>query len=315
MTVNVRQLRALVAVVDEGTFTDAAIALTTSQASISRAVADLERALGARLLLRTSHGAQPSVAGRRVTEHARRVLSEIDLIERLSEPAASDLRVGFAWAVFGRLTTPIQRRWQAEHGSIAFIQSGTPTAGLLEGGADLAVLRRPLNDPRFETTLVGVETRYVALSTDDPLARHPRLTLSDLSQRPIAIDRATGTTSTELWPTGVAPTDLREVHGIEEWLTTVATGRVVGITSEAAADQFPRPGIHYQALDDAPPIAVWLAWWRDDPPPGAAAFRQLVCELYAQPPHPEPLGRRGAEGSLADAAASELGLNGQWPIE
>lgn len=284
MSVNLRQLRALVAVVDEGTFTDAAIALTTSQASISRAVADLERTLEARLLLRTSHGAQPSVLGRRVTEHARRVLGGIDLIERLGEDTGADLRVGFAWSVFGRLTIPIQRRWYAEHGSVAFVQSGTPTAGLLEGEVDLAVLRRPLSDPRFDTSLVGAEARYAALSTDDPLARRRRLTLTDLSQRPIAIDRATGTTSTELWPTGAAPTELREVHGIEEWLTIVAAGTAVGITSEATADQFPRPGIRYRALNDAPPIAVWLVWWRDDPPVGAAAFRQLVCELYAQPP-------------------------------
>ena len=47
-----RQLRALTAVVDEGTFTDAAIALRTSQASVSRAVAELERTRGTRLLLR-----------------------------------------------------------------------------------------------------------------------------------------------------------------------------------------------------------------------------------------------------------------------
>ena len=39
MDVDVRQLRALVAVVGEGSFTDAAILLGTSQASVSRAVA------------------------------------------------------------------------------------------------------------------------------------------------------------------------------------------------------------------------------------------------------------------------------------
>ena len=72
---DLRQLRALTAVVDEGTFTDAAIALRTSQASVSRAVADLERDLGVRLLLRTSRGARPTVLGRRVAEHARRVLA------------------------------------------------------------------------------------------------------------------------------------------------------------------------------------------------------------------------------------------------
>ncbi len=171
MAVDVRQLRALVAVVNEGTFTDAAIALGTSQASISRAVAELENDLGARLLLRTNHGAHPNVLGRRVTEHARRVLGEIDLIEGVGEQTGADLRVGFAWSVFGRLTTAIQRQWQTDHGSVAFIQSSTPTAGLLEGEVDLAVLRRPLRDQRFDTSLVGTEARYAAIDAGDPLAR------------------------------------------------------------------------------------------------------------------------------------------------
>lgn len=279
---DLRQLRALTAVIDEGTFTDAAIVLQTSQASVSRAVAELERALGVRLLLRTSRGARPTVLGRRVAEHARRVQAEIALIEGLAQQRPAALRVGFAWSVFGRLTTPIQRQWQADHGAVTFVQSNTPTSGLLEGEVDLAVVRRPIDDRRLETSLVGAEARWAAFAVDDPLVRRRRLSLTDLSRRPIAIDRATGTTSTQLWPTGAGPTDLHEVHGMEEWLTVVAAGAAVGITSEATADQFPRPGIRYRPVVDAPPIAVWLVWWRDDPPAGAAAFRRLVCERYAE---------------------------------
>ena len=210
------------------------------------------------------------------------MLAEIALIERLGEQQPAQLRVGFAWSVFGRLTTPIQRQWQAEHGAVTFVQSNTPTAGLLEGEVDLAVVRRPLSDQRFETSLVGTEKRCAALAVDDPLVRRRRLSLADLSRRPVAIDRVTGTTSTELWPAGAAPTELHEVHGMEEWLTVVAAGEAVGITSEATAYQFPRPGLRYRPVVDAPPIAVWLVWWRDDPPAGAAAFRRLVCERYAE---------------------------------
>ena len=43
MAIERSRLRALVAVVDEGTFTDAALLLCTSQASMSRSVAALER--------------------------------------------------------------------------------------------------------------------------------------------------------------------------------------------------------------------------------------------------------------------------------
>ncbi|WP_238706011.1 helix-turn-helix domain-containing protein [Serinicoccus marinus] len=49
---SLRDLRSFLAVVDEGTFTDAAIALRTTQASVSRHVGALEQALGVRLLQR-----------------------------------------------------------------------------------------------------------------------------------------------------------------------------------------------------------------------------------------------------------------------
>ena len=283
MTVDLRQLRALAAVIDQGTFTDAAIALGTSQASVSRAVADLERSLGCRLLLRTSQGAMPTAAGRRVSEHAHRILAEITVVEGLGRSSAAELRVGFSWSVLGRLTTPLQRRWQAEHpnGSLVFVQSSTPTAGLLEGEVGVAVIRRPLDDRRFEMSSVGMEDRLVAVAADDPFARRRRLSLAELAARPIAIDRVTSSTSGGLWPEGARPTEFREIHGIEEWLTLIAAGEVIGVTSRATADQFPRPGVRYRPIVDAPPIVVWLAWWRDAPPAGAMELRRMVCDLYA----------------------------------
>ena len=52
--VELRQLRALIAVVDHGGFTRGASALGVSQAAVSRTVAGLEAALGARVLRRTT---------------------------------------------------------------------------------------------------------------------------------------------------------------------------------------------------------------------------------------------------------------------
>ena len=74
-----------------------------------------------------------------------------------------------------------------------------------------------------------------------------------------------------------------EVHGIDEWLTAVASAAAVGITSEATRNQFPRPGIRYRVLRDTPPIPVWLAWWTDNPPAQAAAFDSSSARSTAPP--------------------------------
>ncbi|WP_258723452.1 LysR family transcriptional regulator [Cellulomonas sp. NS3] len=283
MAVEVRHLRSLVAVVDEGTFTDAAIALNTSQASVSRAVADLERSVGARLVQRTNRGALPTVAGTRVATHARRVLEEMDAIAQVATVTGTEVRVGYAWAALGRHTTPLQRRWAAEHpgSTVVFVQAGTATAGLLEGAADIAVTRRPLDERRFASALVGVEARYAALATDHPLARRRSVRMRDFAGTTVGIDARTGTTTEDLWPPDAAPAQTRDTHNVDEWLTLIAAGQAIGITSEATTWQHPRPGIVYRPVRDAPPVPVWLAWWRDGDPPHAAALMHLAAELYA----------------------------------
>lgn len=190
--------------------------------------------------------------------------------------------MGYAWAALGRHTTPLQRRWAADHpgSSLVFVQSHTRLAGVGDGMADIAVLRLPLDDRRFRVVAVGSEPRYAAVATDDPLARRRVVELNDFAGRTIAIDTVTGTTSVALWPEGQGPTDSRSVHSVDDWLTLIAAGQAVGMTSEATAKQHPRPGIAYRRVRDAPPVQVWLAWRKDDPPRHVAQLTRLIRDAY-----------------------------------
>ncbi|MEV6302001.1 LysR family transcriptional regulator [Actinoplanes sp. NPDC051861] len=278
MSVELRHLRALVAVVDAGTFTDAAAALDVSQAAVSRAVAGLESALGVRLLERNTRHVALTSTGTQVLVAARRALDEIAHLHRIAEQSRSELRVGYAWAALGKHTRRLQRAWTGP--PLVFVQSNTVTAGLGEGTADVAVVRRALTDPRFGTALIGTEGRCAAVSTDSALARRRTLRFSDLARYTVAIDDRTGTTTLELWEPGPAPVAVRATHGVDEWLTLIAAGQAVGVTSEATANQNPRPGVAYRMLRQAPRIEVWLAWWRDAPPDGLDDLIRLSRAAY-----------------------------------
>ena len=280
--VELRHLRTLVAVVDEGGFTAAADVLGVSQAAVSRTIAGLEEALGARVLHRTTREVSLSPVGSRVIGHARRVVEETTAIARAVSDAAAGLRVGYAWAALGRHTTPVQKQWALHHGGaeLVFVQSNTATAGLREGLVDVAVVRREVDDDRFATALVGVERRFAAVATDSALARRRNVTLHDFAGRTVAADTRTGTTTPQLWPADAAPAGIRSVDGVDEWLTLIAAGQAVGMTSEATARQHPRPGVTYRPVRDAQPVAVRLAWWRDSPPPTLPDLLQLVCRAY-----------------------------------
>jgi DNA-binding transcriptional LysR family regulator len=283
MAIDLRQLRALVAVVEEGTFTDAAIALGTSQASVSRAVAALEEALGTRVLSRTSRSVTTTAAGARVLEHARQALDAVAALERSAARTDAQLRVGYAWSALGAHTAPVQRRWAAEHPGreLLLVFSNTPTAGLAEGLADVAVLRRPVVDGRLVVEPVGTEDRYAVLPSADPLVRHRSVSLADFVGRTLALDRRTGTTGDHLWDPGRGPGAYREVQGVEDFLTAVAAGQAIGITSAATTHQHRRPGVLYRRVRDAPSVPVFLAWWRGDPPPDLRSLVTTVREAYA----------------------------------
>lgn len=281
MDVDVRQLRAFAAVVDEGSFTDAAIALGISQASVSRAVAGLEAVLGARVLQRSTRQVSPTAVGSRALPHARRVLEEIAALRRSVESPDGLLRIGYAWAALGRHTTAVQTQWARDHpgSELVFVQSWSRAAGLTEGAADVAVVRQALSDARIAMALVGHEARVAALASGDPLARRRFLRMADFTSRTVGLDPVAGTTTADLWPPESAPST-RSVHGIDEWLTLIAAGQAIGLTSEATAVQYPRLGLTYRPVRDAPPLPVWLAWWRDDPPPSLPDLQRLVRSAY-----------------------------------
>lgn len=298
------QLRALVAVHRGGTFTDAAAELGVSQATISRAIVGLETALGVRVLHRTTRQVALTPAGTRVLAGARRVLDEVNHLRQIAVEASGELRIGYAWGAFGKHTRSLQRQWSVTHPSrpLVLVQSNTPTAGLSEGIATVAITRKPLTDKRFESALIGQEARYAAVAVDHPLARRRSLRLAELSRYVIAIDSQTGTTTPDLLRELELSAGTRSIRGVDEWLTLIAAGQAVGTTSEATANQNPRPGVAYRPLRDAPPIAVSIVWWRNEPPAELTDLLELA-RTALRPPD-----RTSRNTAAQEAASKSTGL-------
>jgi DNA-binding transcriptional LysR family regulator len=283
MDLELRHLRCLVAIVENGTFTDAAIELGISQAAVSRNLLSLEKRLGVRLLHRTSRSITPTTAGVQVLARARHVLAEIDDLVTEATSGHTRLRVGHAWSAFGQHTTEFQRRWAAAHPEIELqlIRTNTPTGGLAEGLCDLAVVRSQLDLGRFAHVPLTQEPRYGVLPADDPLVRKRTLSLAQLRDRTIIIDRRTGSTTIDLWPEHARPT-IEYTNDVDDWLAAISSGRCVGITPQATTTQYRRDGVVYRPLRDAPPVDVHLIWHSADPHPATEAAVSLLTRLYQE---------------------------------
>jgi DNA-binding transcriptional LysR family regulator len=285
MDLELRHLRCLAAIVDAGSFTDAAIDLGISQAAVSRNLIALERVLGVRLIHRTSRSIALTGTGVRVLAQARQVLAAADNLVAQATTGHTTLRVGHAWSAMGRHTREFQRRWRAGHPDIdlELIRTNSPTAGLAEGVCDIAVLRTAVDSRSYASAIVGFERRFCALSSDDPWASRRSIRMSEIPQRTLLIDRRTGTTTPDLWPAGARP-PVRDPPDNDDWLAIVAAGGGVGITPEGTTAQYRRDGVVFRPLRDAPPIAVQMIWPRRDPHPSTTAAVALLTELYGNPP-------------------------------
>ncbi|MFI2780732.1 LysR family transcriptional regulator [Streptomyces sp. ALB3] len=276
-----KHVRCLVAIVDTGSFTDAAREHGLSQAAVSRTLAGLESILGTRLLHRTSRSVSPTAAGVQVLARARVLLNGAEELVREATTGHTRLRIGHAWSAFGRHTTEFQRRWhgQQPETDLRLIRHNTSTGGLAEGLCDLAVIRAPIDLKPWAHVQIGREARYAALASDDPWARRRTIRLADISGRTLAIDRRTGTTTLDLWPEEDQPS-VEYTHDIDDWLAAIASGRCIGLTPQATAAQYRRDGITYRPLRDAEPVPVHFIWRAHSPHPATHAAIALASDLY-----------------------------------
>ncbi|MFI2670523.1 LysR family transcriptional regulator [Streptomyces albidoflavus] len=260
------------AIVDTGSFTDAAIELGLSQAAVSRTLLSLEQTLGVRLLHRTSRNVSPTTAGVQVLPRARHLLAEADNLVHEATTGHTRLRIGHAWSAMGAHTREFQRRWQERYPDVALhlIRHNSPTGGLAEGLCDLAVVRTAIDAHRYAHTVVGHERRYVAMASDDPWARRHSIPVDEIRHRTLVVDRRTGTTTAHLWPDAERPA-LVHTHDIGDWLAAIAT-------------QYRRDGITYRPVRDASPVPVHLIWRRHDPHPATHTAAALLTDLYTGHP-------------------------------
>jgi epsilon-lactone hydrolase len=104
--IELRHLRAFVAVAEELNFGRAATRLFLSQPALSRQIRSLERLVGANLLRRTTHRVELTLAGDALLDRARRLLADLDDAVFATRAVGGDLerRLAAAWEPVNDLT-------------------------------------------------------------------------------------------------------------------------------------------------------------------------------------------------------------------
>lgn len=193
-----RDLHVLMTIARLGSMAKAAVELGVSQPAVSEVVADLENALGVRLLDRTPQGAQPTSYGTALLKRAVTAFDELRQgildIEFLTDASSGEIRIGCPESVAAAFLQPIIHQFKETHPRVMLdidtVNTLTFSPRLRDRALDLVLARAgwPLDEPHLVEDL-NVETLFddallVAVGRNHPLARKQRVNLSDLAGEP-----------------------------------------------------------------------------------------------------------------------------------
>jgi len=272
MDVDLRQLRAFLAVADELHFGRAASRLRLAQPALSQQIRRTERDLGVDLFVRTSRSVALTPAGHVLQGRARSLLDQVerdlDEVVRVGRGEAGRLDVGFV--VSALPLGPIERvqafrqRYPLVRVELSEGYSSTLLARIVRGELDLAVLRDPDPTPAVRFRPFRSEPFVAAVPRGHRLADRKAIRGAELVDDPFVFFPAVaGSVATErnLAPVVVEGRRPRVVQEATTWATVlhlVGAGLGVTVAPESATLAAPDTVVLLPLRDD--PHRSELVW-------------------------------------------------------
>jgi DNA-binding transcriptional LysR family regulator len=171
--VEIRQLRAFVAIAESGTFTAGALRVHVTQAAISMQIRQLETEIGAKVFVRAPRHVILTEAGEQLLRRARHILREHDAaLDEIAELAGAErgrLRIGSASAMVLTEQLPsILKELRKQHPAADIaVTSGTSEVlvdQILAGEVDIAFVSLPVDERGIKTERLS-EDQLVAIAS------------------------------------------------------------------------------------------------------------------------------------------------------
>lgn len=196
-------IRVLLAVVRAGSMSKAAAALNTTQSAVSRTIADLENAIGVRLLDRNSQGVEPTSSGHALLKRGIIAFNELEQgleeIKFLNDPAAGELRIGAGPAQCEGIVVAVIAQLLRQYPRMIFHVAPLVTPPIYEELRQrriefgLVRISGALSEEDLEEEFLFEEPLVVVAHVDSLWARRRKLDLRELLDEvwtwPAALDR------------------------------------------------------------------------------------------------------------------------------
>jgi DNA-binding transcriptional LysR family regulator len=201
--VEIRQLRAFVAIAESGTFTAGALRVHVTQAAISMQIRQLETEIGAKVFVRAPRHVILTEAGEQLLRRARHILREHDAaIDEIAELAGAErgrLRIGSASAMVLTEQLPsILKELRKQHPAADIsVTSGTSEVlvdQILAGEVDVAFVSLPVDVRGIKTERLSEDQLVAIASPRHKLAKQKTVSAYTLAGERLILGERGGNT-------------------------------------------------------------------------------------------------------------------------
>jgi LysR family hydrogen peroxide-inducible transcriptional activator len=289
---DLRQLAALAAVADAGSFSAAARRLHTVQSNVSTHIARLERELGTTLVDRSTGALTDE--GEVVVDRARRVHHELESLRSdvasMLHDVSGHVRLGCIGTASRWLLPNLLRAMAERHPRVQVVIVDATTTSLVpqvvSGALDLAVVNLPLGDGDLATEPLFDEQRVLAVPFSHPLADRGHVALADLAEHELLLEpRGTpfrDELDQEASRLGIEMRAQAEIDGIGLLAWLVFQGYGAAILPATAASGWIEMSCRRIAVGGLSPRSVGIAMpGRGRPSAPARAVRTAIRDLVA----------------------------------
>lgn len=190
---DLRQLNALVAIAEHGSFSAAADALATVQSNVSTHVKKLEIELGSSLIDRSS--GELTDAGLLAVDRARRVLAELDALSSdvtaISHQVTGTVRLGSIGTAARWLIPQLLELVPSRHPMLHLVFCESTSVGidrqLAVGYVDVGVLVLPASGSEVRSVALFEEDLGLVVPATHPLAKRPSVPVTALVDLPLLL--------------------------------------------------------------------------------------------------------------------------------
>lgn len=199
----IRQLKAFLAIAEAKTFTAGARRVNVTQAAISMQIRQLEDEVGLPLFTRTPRRVILTEAGEHLLERARKILREHDAaVAEIAELAGAEhgrLRIGSASAMFATMQLPtilqnLKNRFPNAEITVSSGTSQTLVDKILHGEIDIAFVSLPVDNSHIMTELLFSDEIVAIAHPAHPLADQKFISAAALAGEPLILGEKGGNT-------------------------------------------------------------------------------------------------------------------------